>query len=260
MRVVQISDIHLMAQSDARLYGVDCGQALQNIVAAINELRTPAELVIATGDLAEDGSQASYQRLQDILSLLQVPVYTLPGNHDDIKTMRCCFTGDQFFCIDTVSEGQWGLVFIHSQVEGHSHGHVSLQEMHKLERAVTQFADSPVLVAMHHTPSMVCPSSGCQLENASEFTELLNKYHNIKCVIAGHTHNVSDLNVGGHWQLTTPSTFAHVTHAQPGELVDHEDFWASHRLDGSRQGFRVLDLFDDGEFSTEVHWLQTTTP
>ena len=46
-----------------------------------------------------------------------------------------------------------------------------------------------------------------------------------------------------------------VTHAQLGESVDHEDFEACHRVDGTKHGYRVLDLLPDGEIRTEVNWV-----
>ena len=80
-------------------------------------------------------------------------------------------------------------------------------------------------------------------------------FPNVKCVIAGHTHTTVEQERDGMHQFTTPSTFAQTTHAQLGESVDHEDFWASHKLDGSRHGYRVLDLLPDGGVSTAVHWI-----
>ena len=43
-------------------------------------------MIIATGDLSEDGAGATYQRLAGILAKLTVPVYVTAGNHDDPAT------------------------------------------------------------------------------------------------------------------------------------------------------------------------------
>ena len=259
IRVAQITDIHLTAKSGSELYGVDTALSLKSIITKIRQLAKRPDVIIATGDLAEDGSGATYERLRELLVGLEIPVYVLPGNHDDISQMRSSFNVDGIFCTSAVKIRNWGFIFINSQVKGHSHGCVSSSEFARIEENILNFDGHPILVALHHTPSNVCPSSGCQLKNSNEFTTLLNSHHNIKGVIAGHTHNASEINAGGHIQFTTPSTFAHASHAQLGESVDHDDFWSSHSLDGSLRGFRILDLYPEGIIRSEVHWLRKET-
>lgn len=256
IRVVQITDIHLTAEPGSALYGVDTAQSLKNIIHEIRRLPGKPDLVIATGDLAEDGARSTYERLRELLVALETPVYLLPGNHDNVSEMRSCFNVDEIFFTTKTRFSNWGIVFVNSQVEGHSHGFVNPAEIAELEKNITGFGDRPVLVALHHTPSDLCPSSGCKLGNSDEFTALLNRHENVKGVIAGHTHNATEIDVGGHVQFTTPSTFAYAIHAQAGEPVDHEDFWSSHKLDGSIQGYRVLDLSAEGRIRSEVHWLK----
>jgi Icc protein len=255
LRVLQITDLHLTAMLGSKLYGVDTAHALKNIVSAIKQLHTTPDVIIATGDLAEDGSKKAYKRLRELLSELNIPVYVLPGNHDDLSQMRSSFNSDGFFCTSRANIGDWGFIFVNSQVIGHSHGFVSPTDLTELKNNISDLDGKPILVALHHTPTNVCPSFGCQLKNSKEFTDLLNQHPNIKGVIAGHTHNASEVNAGKHVQFTTPSTFAHVSHAQLGESVVHDDFWASHSLDGSLQGFRILDLLPNGVIRSEVHWL-----
>ena len=254
-RVVQITDLHITAQPGSTLYGVDTARTLENVIGEIRKLPLKPDLVVATGDLVEDGSDSAYARLRSLLMKLGVPVYGLPGNHDDVSKMRSHFSVNNLHCTDMARTANWGLLFVNSQVEGHEHGYVNPAEMAKLEKNIACLDGLPLLVALHHSLSSVCPSSGCQLRNAEELTTLLNRHHNVKCVITGHTHNAREHDAGGHIQFTTPSTFAHVTHAQLGETVDHEDFWASHTLNGSIQGYRILDLQPDGAIRSEVHWV-----
>ena len=256
IRVAQITDLHLTAKPDSKLYGVDTAISLNSIINQIKQLTKRPDVIIATGDLAEDGSKESYTRLRNLLGDLEIPVYVLPGNHDDTKEMRSSLNGDGFFYSAAERIKDWGFIFVNSKVESHSHGCVSSGELNEIEKNITDLNGLPILVALHHTPSIVCPSFGCQLKNSVEFTALLNQHCNVKGVIAGHTHGAYEIDAGGHTQFTTPSTFAHASHAQPGESVDHDDFWASHSLDGSLQGFRILDLFPDGTIQSEVQWLR----
>lgn len=240
------------------MYGVDTALALEKTIAKINNLVNRPDVIIVTGDLAEDGSGTTYQRFRTLLSegKVTIPVYVLPGNHDDISQMRSAFNGDGIYCTSAEKLGDWGVIFVNSQVIRRSYGYVNPSELAELKKNISSFDGLPILVAIHHTPSELCPSYGCQLKNSEEFTTLINSHENIKGVIAGHIHTASEIDVGSHTQFTTPSTFAHASHAQLGEAEDHNDYWACHSLDGSRQGFRVLDLSSDGSITSEVHWLE----
>jgi hypothetical protein len=55
--------------------------------------------------------------------------------------------------------------------------------------------------------------------------------------------------------MTTPSTFLHASHAKQGESEGHDNFEKSHQLDGSRRGYRIVDLFENGDINSEVRWV-----
>ena len=254
-RIAQITDLHLLPETGTMLYGVDTAVALEKVLRDMTSLSHPPELIIATGDLAEDGSSATYTRLRKILDEANVPTYVLPGNHDDSAEMRTCLTSEVVRFERLANKRGWAIVLVDSHVERKDYGHVADAELRVLERNLDTAGDLPVVVALHHTPDPRCPASDCQLTNANELIELLGRHPKVKCVIAGHTHTTVDHEREGLRLFTTPSTFAQVTHAQPGEAVDHEDFWASHQLDGTRHGYRLLDLLPDGEVRSEVRWV-----
>ncbi|MEM7193630.1 MAG: metallophosphoesterase [Pseudomonadota bacterium] len=260
LRIAHLTDIHLTENPGQDLYGVDTGLSLSNAIGELGKLRPKPDAIIVTGDVAEVGSVRTYKRFKNLLSDVEVPVYTLPGNHDDYSNMQAELNSDVFHCVSSAVIQRWAFLFVNSQVEGHSHGFVDPAGFTELERNLEKYRQHPVLIALHHTPLKVCPSSGCQLWNSDEFTSLLNRYTNVKGVIAGHTHTDTVLSVGSHIQITTPSVFAHVKHAQTGESADHEDFWASHVLDGSLQGFRILDLSSNGFIKNQLHWYGDSTP
>ena len=93
MLVAQISDCHVMAPGE--LFGgrLDSSVGARAAVDAIDALPTRPDLVLATGDLVNDGRPAQYEHLMEILSDLDVPIVPVVGNHDDRPEFRRRFAG-----------------------------------------------------------------------------------------------------------------------------------------------------------------------
>ena len=254
LRVAQITDIHLMAEADARLHGVDTAVSLQKVLDAIDELSPQAEIIIATGDLAEDGSIATYRRLRRLLASIKIPLYVLAGNHDGMREMHDTLVGETIKNVDLARAGEWIFLFVNTQVPGESYGHISPDEMSLLKANLELAGETPVVVSLHHTPMPVCQQTNCQLLNVADFNQLVEGFPCVKAVIAGHTHIEAEQVMAGHIQFTTPSTFAQFTHDVAFDS-GAEGYWMTHTMDGSKHGFRVLDLMPDGRVSSQVHWV-----
>ena len=71
MKIAQISDLHF-------------GCTIPEVVSALHaSLRTLApDLVIASGDLTQDGTPAEFAAARDFFTTLAPPVIAVPGNHD----------------------------------------------------------------------------------------------------------------------------------------------------------------------------------
>ena len=79
-RLIQISDCHVSADPGASYRGINPRQAFEKLLDHVIDWKPDALLV--TGDLAEDGSEEAYRYLAMLLNDLDVPLLTLPGNHD----------------------------------------------------------------------------------------------------------------------------------------------------------------------------------
>ncbi len=104
-RVAQITDIHLMAKANARLHGVDTAVSLQKVLNAIGELLPQPEIIVATGDLAEDGSITTYKRFRRLLASTKIPLYVLAGNHDGISEMHGTLVSETIKIVDMARVG-----------------------------------------------------------------------------------------------------------------------------------------------------------
>jgi Icc protein len=237
------------------ILGTDTFRSLQLVLEAALTLRQPPELIVATGDLSDDGSEASYSRLRHLLLGTHLPVYVIPGNHDSVSGMQRFLAGGAIKTARHVDLQSWRLVFLNSKVADRAYGYLEDSEFELLVGALTEHPQRPVAVCLHHSPTRPCPSAGCHLKNDDAFVALLDSHENARVVVSGHAHLELERRIRHGSLLTTPATSSQCSHAQPGQLVDHEDFRASHQFDASRHGFRMLALHADGRFDTEVHWV-----
>src|SRR5882724_3280896 len=93
VRALQITDLHLLSEVGATIYGTDSFESLRAVLERALGLPAPPEIIVATGDLSEDGSAASYRRLRGLLLETGLPVHVLPGNHDSVIEMKRALIG-----------------------------------------------------------------------------------------------------------------------------------------------------------------------
>jgi Icc protein len=260
LRIVHMTDTHILAEPGAELYGVDSFAALATLLAVMQRDPWTPHLLIATGDLSQDGSAASYQRLRCLLMSLELPVYCLPGNHDVRAAMHAYLKGGPIHLERRVVWDPWQIVFLDSQVPGQAHGSLSHRELTALEEALQQAPDQPTVVALHHGPFPVCPMPPCRLENAEAFLALLERYPQVRGVISGHNHCAVDEHHRGIQLLVTPSTCAYGEHPRGRQVPDARQFREVHSIDLGRRGFRRLELYPDGTMVTDVIWDQAGPP
>ena len=255
MRVLQVTDCHVLSDIGAEIYGTDTYRSLGLVLASALALAEPPELILATGDLSEDGSEGSYRRLRDVLLSTGLPVYVIAGNHDSVRTMRHSLIGGAIAMEPHLDVGAWRILFLDSKVRGEPYGYLEDGELVRLEESLSEDPKRPVMVCLHHSPIRPCPTTGCHLKNDEELISVLDSHPNGRAVLAGHSHVELERRIRHATLLTTPATSSQCVHAQRGEAVDHEDFWASHEFDASRHGFRMITLHADGRFEVKVHWV-----
>src|SRR5690349_10222369 len=88
LRIIQISDMHLFGDRKGVLLGVNTNDSFQAVVDLILPEKNNLDLILLTGDLAQDGSFEAYRSIAEILQVFNVPIYFIPGNHDDDNVMN----------------------------------------------------------------------------------------------------------------------------------------------------------------------------
>lgn len=81
VRILQITDTHLFAQKHEALLGKH-RESYCAVLEAIRPHQHEFDLIVATGDLAQDQSSAAYQHFAEGIASFRAPCVWLPGNHD----------------------------------------------------------------------------------------------------------------------------------------------------------------------------------
>ena len=90
--LLQLSDLHIR-ESGRLAYGrIETADYLRRAIATIAKLPQQPDAVVITGDLTDFGRAAEYDHLRELLAPLAMPVYLMPGNHDDRNQLRKSFS------------------------------------------------------------------------------------------------------------------------------------------------------------------------
>lgn len=65
VRILQVTDTHLFADTANTLLGINTHQSYHAVLDAILEQNQPIDLIVATGDLVQDQSPEAYQHFAD---------------------------------------------------------------------------------------------------------------------------------------------------------------------------------------------------
>ena len=249
IRILQITDTHLFAEKDGALLGVNTWDSYSAVLDAIIAEQDHYDLIVATGDLAQDHTHAAYQRFVDGIARLPIPCVWLPGNHDFQPAMFEALTKAEIANDKHVLlADNWQLVLLDSQVPGVPHGELSEYQLEWLENTLAHYPERHTLILLHHHPL----PSGCHwldqhsLRNSHQLDAILLRYPLAKTLLCGHIHQELDLDWQGRRVLASPST-----------CVQFKPHCTNFAIDTAPPGWRWLELLHDGQINTAVQRLKT---
>src|SRR5690606_42043264 len=85
---VQITDLHIREPGRLAYGRIDTSNYLRTTIDSILNLRQRPQAILITGDLTDFGRIEEYAYLRELLTPLTLPVYLMPGNHDDGQNLR----------------------------------------------------------------------------------------------------------------------------------------------------------------------------
>lgn len=247
--VAQITDTHLFANPNQQLLGLQTEDSLQTVLRQIQALHARPDLILLTGDLSQDASTASYDRLQTLMCPLNIPIYWVPGNHDDPQVMAQRLVEPPFSAQKSFHVGGWQFLLLDSSIPGRVHGQLSPVTLDWLDWELGQFTHEPAVIAFHHPPFLVGSDwmNEIGLRNADDFFAVCDRHSRLKLVLFGHIHQEFTHHRHGVDYLGTPSTCIQFKPNSPNFMLDQE-----------YPGLRLLRLFPDGTWDSDVQRITYT--
>ena len=240
--LVQLSDSHLYAEADGALLGMNTRDSLQRVIELVLAQQPQVDLVLATGDLSQDGTLASYQQFRQLSGQIDAPARWIPGNHDEPQVMIQAAVQSPLL-EPVVDIGNWRITLLDSAVPGSVPGFLQDSQLQLLAQALSEAPQRHHLVCLHHHPVPIdCVwMDPIGLRNPEALFAVLDRFAQVRGVLWGHVHQEIDQLRKGVRLLASPST-----------CIQFEPRSEDFRVDGLAPGYRWLRLLPDGGLETGV--------
>ncbi|NKY84068.1 metallophosphoesterase [Nocardia veterana] len=218
--LAQVSDTHF----DQNPHNAD---RVATVLDYLDRLPHRPDAILITGDLTDSGTAAQYEQARKVLRT-DIPLYVLPGNHDDRANLRRILldvpaaTGPINRAVDV---GPVTVALLDSTIPGAGGGALGAATYDWLDRLLARTpADRSVLVAMHHPPvpmysTVVDP---IRLADPQRLERTIAADDRILGVLTGHMHAMGTTLFGGRPLVVAPSVASAIGGAwevrTPGEV------------------------------------------
>ncbi len=243
IQLLQITDLHIAVPP--RCYAGDQISTDESLAWVLTQLREqPRDFLLCTGDLVNQPSQKSYQRLGEVLSVLPDPVYCLPGNHDSLPLAQHATQAFPLIRWDTcLIRDQWLILMLDSHRENEVPGYLSDTQLGLLRKQLELHPDKHVLICLHHHPIPI-GSTWLDLQivqNREALLQIVAQSPQVRGVLWGHIHQAFHQQYGGIEWIGSPSTCFQFKPREP-----------DYAIDTLPPAYRRLTLHPNGKIETEV--------
>ena len=194
MKFIHLTDLHIMPNStDPALFQTDSRTTLA--IGSINAAHGDAALCIVTGDIVANPDRQAYLRAEALLSTLDMPVYCLPGNHDEREMARELLSSVQSdqhgFLQQAVDTPAGRFLLLDTTDEGSNAGTLCNTRLAWIEEQLNA-SDGPVWIFMHHAPFATGLAAmdqiGLDRPSADALGVLLEAHGRVAHLFFGHYH------------------------------------------------------------------------
>ena len=230
MLIAQISDPHVVRDGWLAFGLLETAAMFERAVTATAALDPPADAVLLTGDLVAEPDEEAYRTVARTLDRFDVPVYPIPGNHDDRAMMRRTFArpgvlppeGRVCYALDL---GPLRLICLDSLVENGSWGLLGDEQLGWLEAELGEAGDRATLIALHHPPirTGIGHMDWSMLRDAGALEAVVRRHPQIERIVCGHVHR----NIVRRWAGTVVQVCPGSAHAVKLMLREGRGPWTT---------------------------------
>ncbi len=207
MLIAQISDLHVKLPGELAYGKFDSAVNIARCVRHIACLDPRPDVVLATGDLVHGGLDGEYARLHELLTPLAMPVYPIPGNHDEKKAFAAAFAGraagsTHYYAVDAHPVR---LIALDSVVPGEEGGALDDAQLDWLRATLASGRECPTLVFLHHPPIVTgfrrMDDIALDAVSAARLGDIVECNPQVERVACGHVHRA----IEARWRGTVVS-------------------------------------------------------
>ncbi|MFE9784239.1 phosphodiesterase [Nocardia salmonicida] len=200
----QLSDTHfdLSARNTERV---------EAVMGYLADLPRRPDVILVTGDITDSGTPEQYTQARLALQGGDIPVYLLPGNHDDRVNFRTVLLGEPASTtpINSVHRvGPLTVVMLDSSIPGEPAGLLGEDTFDWLRATLAETPDGPILVALHHPPKRVFSPvvDVIALADPGRLAAVVAGDPRVVGILTGHAHSPIATTFAGKPMITGPST------------------------------------------------------
>jgi len=213
--IAQFSDLHITVTGRRNADGIDTAAGLSRCILHLNALDIAPDLLVISGDLADEGLLPEYQRLRTMLAEVRIPWCLIPGNHDRRAPMRQAFAGHEGL-------GATGRMHYHrdirglrvilldSVIEGRESGDLDAAQLQWLKDLLHDDPEQQAVIFLHHPPAATGFSRmdrvSVAADSVSLFGELVAGNSRLRGIFCGHVHRSVQVTWQGVPVSVCPST------------------------------------------------------
>jgi len=215
-RIAQISDLHVQTPGTLAYGVVDTNSLVETAIAHLNQLSPQPDVVVASGDLVQQGTPANYRHLRAILTHLRAPIYLMPGNHDHQENLRQVFADHLYLPGSTdhlsyvVDDDPIRLIMLDNTLPDQKGGGLDSDRLAWLESQLVSAPEAPTLIFMHHPPFSTGISwmDRRRPEGSAALAALIARHPQVERVSCGHLHR----SIYRRWAGTIASSQPSLVH------------------------------------------------
>ncbi len=250
LRIIHITDSHLLDSPEDRLYGLNTSHNLRRVLTQALTDVPDADFILFTGDISQTGSRSSYRIFQSIIAELELPVLCVPGNHDNPELLQNVVFSSPVESSVFLKQEHFSIVLMNSWVDQGHHGEFDANCMDQLQQFLRNSGSHFHIFAIHHPPVTVNSRwlDELGLKNRDQLLSLILDSGTPSLLLSGHIHQPLDLKMDQLRLLATPSTCHQFT-----SQTDQIQF-----LDHSLASFRYIKISLPDQIETSVHFIDCT--